>query len=98
MALISDEEGKIPETLDLYGSFLDAATIAKIAVFGYHNFLMESHTYSLSSFLFLLLQTGEMLLWVAGQRAFYCILEHFNMPAAEDNKFKICQVYLHAPR
>lgn len=34
MALLNDEEGRIPETLDLYGSFLDAATIAKIAVFG----------------------------------------------------------------
>lgn len=34
MALIYDEKGKIPETLDIYGSFLDAATIARIAAFG----------------------------------------------------------------
>lgn len=34
MALINDEEGKIPGTPDLSGSFLDAATIGKLAVFG----------------------------------------------------------------
>lgn len=34
MALINGKEGKIPGTLDLSGSFQDAATIAKLAVFG----------------------------------------------------------------
>lgn len=72
MALINDEEGKIPGTLDLSGSFLDAATIAKLAVFGNAISLWKNHTSSLSSFFLLLLQTGEMLLWKAGQRAFYC--------------------------
>lgn len=94
MALI---EGKIPETLDLYGSFLVAATIAKIAVFG----IMVSPWKSthpvcpVSCF-----QYCRQVKCCCGKlvRELFTVpgfQQHFNIPAAEDKKFEMCLVYLH---
>lgn len=100
MALINDEEGKIPGTLDLSGSFLDAATIAKLAVFGNAISLWKTThpVYPASCFYYcrqVKCSCGKLVRELFTVPRFQ---QHFNMLAAEDNKFRRCLVYLHAPR
>lgn len=100
MALINGEEGKIPGTLDLFGSFQDSATIAKLAVFGNAVSLWITTHPVYPVFCFYYCRQVKCCCGKLVRELFTVpgFQQHFNMLAAEDNKFKMCLVYLHAPR
>lgn len=100
MVLINDEEEKISGTLDLSGSFLDVATTAKLAVFGITVSQWKSThpIYPVSCFYYCRQMKSCCVKLARELFAVPGFQQHFNVPAAEDNKLKICLVYLYAAR